>query len=91
MVEIKKKIMEKLIGKITHYFNKIGVAIVELEDKIKIGDRIKIKGKNREFEQTVNSLQVDHKDVQEAKKGETVGMKVDDKVKEGDEVYLLTE
>lgn len=83
--------MEKLIGHITHYFNKISVAIVELKDKIKIGDRIKIKGKNREFEQIVNSLQVEHKDVKEANKGETVGMKVENKVKEGDEVYLITE
>ncbi len=83
--------MEKLIGRVTHYFNKISVAIVELVDNIKIGDRIKIKNKNREIEQEVTSLQVDHQNVKEAKKGEMVGMKVEGKVKEGDEVYLITE
>jgi putative protease len=82
---------EKLIGKVIHYFDKIQVAIVELKDKIKIGDKIKIKGHNKEFEQEVTSLQIEHKDVKEAKKGETVGMKVTEKVKEGDGVYLVSE
>jgi len=82
---------EKLIGKVIHYFDKIQVAIVELKDKIKIGDKIKIKGHNKEFEQEVISLQIEHKNVKEAKKGETVGMKVIEKVKEGDEVYLIAE
>jgi len=81
---------EKLIGKVIHYFDKIQVAIVELKDKIKIGDKIKIKGHNKEFEQEVISLQIEHKNVKEAKKGETVGMKVTEKVKEGDGVYLVS-
>ncbi|MGB9680968.1 MAG: translation elongation factor-like protein [Minisyncoccia bacterium] len=83
--------MEKLIGKVNHYFNKISVAIVELVDNIRVGNKIKIKDKDREIEQEVTSLQVDHQNVQEAKKGEMVGMKVEGKVKEGDEVYLITE
>ncbi|MGE4554736.1 MAG: translation elongation factor-like protein [Candidatus Paceibacterota bacterium] len=83
--------MEKLVGKITHYFNKIGVAIVELTDTLRVGDKIKIKGHNKEFEQEVTSLQIDRESVSEAKKGDTVGMKVTEKVKEGDEVYLISE
>jgi len=82
---------EKLIGKIIHYFDKIQVAIIELQDNIKIGNRIKIKGHGKEFEQEVISLQIEHKNVKEAKKGETVGIKVIEKVKEGDEIYLITE
>lgn len=82
---------EKLVGEITHYFNKIGVAIVELTDTIKIGDRIKIQSGETELYQDVTSLQVEHQNVQQANKGEVVGMKVNDKVKEGDKVYLISE
>jgi len=87
----KKNMEEKLVGEITHYFNKIGVAIVELTDTIKIGDKIKIQSGETELYQNVTSLQVDHQNVQQADKGEVVGMKVNDKVKEGDKVYLISE
>ncbi|HRR95065.1 MAG TPA: hypothetical protein P5083_02930 [Candidatus Paceibacterota bacterium] len=82
---------EKFVGEITHYFNKIGVAIVELTDTIKIGDRIKIQSGETELYQDVTSLQVEHQNVQQANKGEVVGMKVNEKVKEGDKVYLISE
>jgi len=80
---------EKLIGKITHYFGKIQVAIVELTDAIKTGDKIHIKGHSTDFEQEVASIQIDHVNVEAAKKRDAVGIKVDQKVKEGDEVYLI--
>ncbi|MFA5360687.1 MAG: translation elongation factor-like protein [Candidatus Paceibacterota bacterium] len=80
---------EKLIGKITHYFNKIEVAIIELSGELKKGDRIHIKGKSTDFEQDVSSMQIDRQDVEKAKKGDAIGLKVDEKVKEGDEVYLI--
>jgi len=79
----------KLVGKIVHYFSKIGVAVVELCDTLKVGDKIKIVGKDVDFTQEVESMEVDHKKVQEAKAGEKVGMKVSQKVKEGFEVYKL--
>ena len=82
---------EKLVGEITHYFNKIGVAIVELTDTIKVGDKIKIQYGETELYQDVTSLQVEHQNVQQANKGEVVGMKVNEKVKEGDKVYLISE
>lgn len=78
----------KQIGKITHYFNKIGVGVVELEDGLKVGDTIVITGHGKEFEQAVDSMQVEHEQVTEAKKGDAVGMKVDQPVKEGDIVFL---
>lgn len=80
---------EKLIGKITHYFNKIQVAIIELTEEIKIGDKIHIKGHNTDFEQDITSMQIDRVDVEKAKKGDAIGLKVDEKVREGDEVYLI--
>ncbi len=81
----------KPIGKVTHYYGKIGVAILELDDELKIGDRIKIEHGKNEFEQEVTSLQIEHKPVQKASKGDLVGLKVKEKVKEGALVYLLEE
>lgn len=80
---------EKLIGKITHYFSKIGVAVIELLDTLKIGDTIRIVGGETDFSQTVESMEVEHQKVKEAKKGESVGLKVNQKVREGYKVYKL--
>jgi putative protease len=80
---------EKLVGKIIHYFSKIGVAVIELYDTLRVGDKIKIVGKDVEFTQEVESMEIDHKKIQEAKAGEKVGMKVNQKVKEGFKVYKL--
>jgi len=80
---------DTLVGKITHYFDKIGVAVVEVLAPIKVGDQIKISGHGNEFTQEVTSMQIEHQQVQEVQKGQTVGMKVDQPVKEGDEVYKV--
>jgi len=80
---------DTLVGKITHYFDKIGVAVVEVLAPIKVGDQIKISGHGKEFTQEVTSMQIEHQQVEEAQKGQTVGMKVNQLVKEGDEVYKL--
>lgn len=82
---------EKEIGKITHYFGKISVGIIELADSLKVGDKIHIKGNSTDFEQEIGSMQIEHEDVQEGKKGDSIGVKVDQFVKEGDLVYLMTE
>ncbi len=79
----------KLIGKVTHYFNKIGVAVVELTDALKVGDTIRILGGNTDFNQAVESMEVEHEKVQEAKKGDSVGMKVNEKVREEYSVYKI--
>ncbi|OGY43906.1 MAG: hypothetical protein A2729_01125 [Candidatus Buchananbacteria bacterium RIFCSPHIGHO2_01_FULL_39_14] len=78
----------KQIGKVTHFFNKIGVAVLELDSDLKVGETIVISGRGQEFEQKVDSMQVEHQQVAVAKKGDAVGMKVDEAVKEGDAVYL---
>ncbi|AKM82809.1 TPA: translation elongation factor-like protein [Candidatus Berkelbacteria bacterium] len=77
------------IGVITHYYSQIGVGIVELKQNLKVGEQVKIKGSSTDFDQTIDSIQIDHKEVEEAKKGEIVGLKVNDKVREGDEIYSV--
>lgn len=78
-----------LVGKISHYYSQIGVGIVKMENSLKVGDKIKIKGHSTEFDQTVDSIQIDHKEVETAAKGDIIGMKVNDKVREGDEIYIV--
>ena len=80
----------KKIGTVTHYYDQISVAIIKLETGLKIGDAIKFQGKTTDLTQTVNSIQVDHQDIQEAKKGDEVGVKVDQPVKVKDQVYLVS-
>ncbi|MBI4709290.1 MAG: hypothetical protein HY764_03765 [Candidatus Portnoybacteria bacterium] len=82
---------EKLVGKIVHYYGNIGVGIIELSDSLNKGDKIKIKGSNTDFDQTVDSMQVEHKEVENAKPGDAVGLKTEQKVKEGDEVFKILE
>jgi len=82
---------EKQIGKITHFFDKINVGVVELTDGLKVGETIKIAGGDREFTQTVDSMQIEHEGVQEAKSGQAVGLKVNEAIRPGDKVYKVTE
>lgn len=80
----------KLIGQISHYFSKIGVAVIELNSVLKAGDSIRIAGgEGTDFTQQVESMEVDHQKVQEAKAGDSVGLKVDQKVREGYKVYKI--
>lgn len=80
----------KLIGQISHYFSKIGVAVIDLSGALKAGDSIRISGgEGTDFTQQVESMEVDHQRVQEAKAGDSVGLKVDQKVREGYKVYKV--
>jgi putative protease len=74
------------VGKVTHYYNKAGVAIVELEGELNVGDTVKFQGHGVDFEQPVDSMQVNHEQVKSAKAGDLVGLKVEKEVKEGCEV-----
>lgn len=78
---------EKLIGKIAHYFSNIGVAVIELSDTLKVGDNIRIAGGPVDFTQNVESMEIEGKKKDSAKKGESVGLKTAQKVKEGYKVY----
>ncbi|HDM77849.1 MAG TPA: translation elongation factor-like protein [Deltaproteobacteria bacterium] len=80
---------KKLVGKISHYFTKIGVGVVELSDELKVGDRISIEGATTNIQQTIDSMQIEHKNVEKAGAGQSIGLKVKDRVREGDLVYKL--
>jgi translation elongation factor EF-1alpha len=81
---------KKLIGNVTHYFGKIGVAAIELSDELRLGDTISFEGATTDFEQKVESIQIENNPVTEAKRGDAVGMKVKDKVRQGDRVYRIS-
>ncbi len=78
-----KAIAEKVIGKVTHYYDRIGVAVVAVNETIRLGDTVLLKHGKRVFEQKVASLQVNHTPIHSAAKGQEVGMKVDEVAEEG--------
>lgn len=77
------------VGKVTNFYSKISVAIVELSAPLKRGDKIAIEGGATSFQQTADSMQIEHKDITAAKAGQSIGLKVTDKVRPGDAVYKL--
>ena len=79
---------KKQIGVVTRYFGKISVAAIMLEDTLKVGDTISIEGSTTHFQQTIDSMQVDRKDIQEAGPGQEIAIKVKDRVRDNDKVFL---
>ena len=77
------------VGRVTHFYPKISVAIVELKASLNIGDKILIKGATTNFEQTVESMQIEHKNIERAEAGQIIGLKVKDRVRENDKVYKI--
>lgn len=84
---VAKKPKEKSLGRIDHYFDKINVAAMKLGDSLKVGDTVRIEGGTVAFTQQIASMQIDHEVVQAAKKGDEVGFKVKQKVREGYRVF----
>ncbi|MCM8762943.1 MAG: translation elongation factor-like protein [Candidatus Omnitrophica bacterium] len=80
---------EKEVGIITHYYGHIGVGIIQLSDTLKLGETIHIKGHTSDFAQSVDSLQIEHANVGEAKAGDLVGIKVLQKVHPHDKVFKV--
>lgn len=79
---------EMQVGKVSHYFSKIGVAVIEVTDgSIKVGDEIRIKGHTSDFRHKVSSMQIEHEKVQIAEPGQSIGMKVSEPAREHDLVY----
>jgi len=81
--------MEKRIGKVTHYFNNAMVAVIKLEGGVAVGDTIKVKRGEDEFEQKVESMQINHENIEKGKKGEEIAIKLDQPTKEGAEIYKI--
>jgi len=83
---------KELVGEITHYFNKIGVAVVALKAPLAIGDKITVESsEGKVLEQTVESMQIEHKTIEHAETGMEVGLKVNGKVHAGNKVYKITD
>ena len=81
--------MEELreVGRVSHFFGKINVAIIEVKDAISVGDKIVIKGPTTDIEQTVDSMEIEHTKVKQAEAGQSIGMKVNARIREKDIVY----
>jgi len=82
---------KKLIGKITHYFSKIGVAVVELSDDVTVGAKIRVEGETTSFEQVIDSMEIENKKVETATAGQSIGLKVKERVRLHDSVYKVME
>lgn len=83
--------MAKKIGKVTHYYNRIGVAVLALDEELKLGDKVTILGRTTDFSQVVNSMELDHKLINTAGPGLEVALKVIERTRVGDEIYLDSE
>jgi len=81
--------MEELreVGRVSHFFGRINVAIKEVKDIISVGDQILIKGPTTDIEQTIDSMEIEHTKVKQAEAGQSIGMKVNARVRENDIVY----
>ena len=77
------------VGVITRYFHKIGVAAIMLEDQLNVGSKISIEGATTNFEMTINSMQIDRADIKSGSKGQEIAIKVTDRVREHDVVFLI--
>lgn len=82
---------KKLVGKIVHFYPKISVVVVELEDTLRVGDKISVERESGSFEQVVDSMQIEHKNIEEAKAGDAIGMKVTEPTREGAKVFKIME
>jgi putative protease len=80
---------EKEIGTVSSYFSHVGVAAIKLSGSLKVGNKVHIKGHTTDFEVDVASMQIERQDVQEAKKGDHIGIKVPEKVRPNDKVFLV--
>lgn len=82
---------EKEIGKVIHYYTNLKVAIIKLKDSLSKGEEIHIQGHTSDFKQKIDSMQIEHKQIEKAKKGQTIGLKVKEHAREGDTVYKVVE
>ena len=81
----------KLVGEVTHFYNHIGVAVIDLKDALQVGDQVHFFGRSTDFRQEVTSMQVEHEPISEAGKGQEVAVKVEQRVRKRDKIYKLTD
>ena len=81
----------KLIGAVNHFYNRIGVAVIDLSDSLQVGDQVHFFGRLTDFRQMVQSMQIEHHSISGAGKGQEIAMKVERRVRNHDKVYKLTD
>lgn len=81
--------MEEKVGKVIHYYTDIQVAIVKLEKRVELGDKVQFRGHTTDFEQTIDSMEIEHEKVEVGEKGQEIGLKVKKRVREGDHMYKI--
>jgi len=86
---LRKKAKENIIGTVTHYFPKVRAGVIKLKAPLAVGDVIKIKGHTTDFTQPVKSMQIEHVALDNAKKGDEIGLLVDSRVRRHDAVYKV--
>lgn len=82
---------KKFVGNISHFYPKISVVVIDLEDTLKVGDKISIERPSGSFEQVVESMEIEHEKVQEAGAGQSIGLQVKERTREGAKVYKIVE
>lgn len=85
----KEKKIEQLAGEITHFYSNINVAVIKVKKALSVGSKIRIKGSITDFKQKISSMEVEHRKIKKARKGQLIGLKVSKRVRIGDLVYLL--
>jgi len=91
MAEGMEEVEKKEIGKVAHFYNKISVAVIDLTDTLRVGDEIIIECEAGSVRQTVDSMQIEHKNIEEAKAGQSIGLKTADRVHDNDKVYKVVQ
>ncbi len=86
---VEKPVEKEKVGEIIHYFTDIGVGVIKITGELEVGDTISIEGSTTNFQQDVDSMEIEHEEVEKAGRGKEVGIKVKDRVREGDIVYKV--
>jgi putative protease len=79
----------KKVGRVAHFFSRINVAVVDLTGPVSVGDKICIQGPTTDFEQEIQSMQIEHESVKTAEAGQSIGLRVNERVRENDTVYIV--
>jgi len=87
--KLARKTKENIIGEVTHYFPKVRAAVIKLKAPLATGDTVKIKGHTTDFQQNITSMQIEHVPINQAKKGQEIGLLVDSRVRQHDIVYKV--
>lgn len=80
-----------LVGEVNHFYNHIGVAVIDLVDTLQLGDQVHFFGRSTDFRQEINSMQIEHQVITEAGEGQEIAIKVERRVRNHDKVYKLSE